>query len=286
MGIKMMNVNGIGKQSYYEKANGSKTNPKSGGSGFYESLSENINEKTEAEQKKENAASLKNTAVPAAFSYRGVASKAGAAGVRGSGNAASGAVSEKEARHISYEESDHVKVFVEQGYTLMAQVDTDSRKVYIERRQEDGTVTGYEVNVDKLEQKTTDPIERTALEAWEQKNADTQKSDQEQPLTLAEALLSFYEFIEDRIKNGPPKYMIGNSEFSITEWDKLLEGIDDQLDAIREELKQRIEEMKEEQLKAELSQELQVLQSDLRDSENEKIEEELLSSLFQDMSKI
>lgn len=274
-----MNVNGVGQQPYYEKANGNKTNSKNGGSGFYESLSENINEKTEAEQKKENAASSKSTAVKAAYPYCGVSSKAGAAGVRRSEKA----VTEQEARNISYEESDYVKTFAIQGYTLMAQVSTEERKVYIERRQEDGTVTGYEIDPDKLDKETTDPIERTALEAWEQKNADT---DEEKSLTMAEALLSFYEFIEDRIKNGPPKYMIGNAEYSIAEWDKLLEDFDDQLDDIREELRERIEKMKEEQLKSELSGEEQAAQIDIQNAEKKKIEEELLSSLFQDMSKI
>ena len=103
---------------------------------------------------------------------------------------------------------------------------------------------------------------------------------------MAEALLSFYEFIEDRIKNGPPKYMIGNAEYSIAEWDKLLEDFDDQLDDIREELRERIEKMKEEQLKSELSGEEQAAQIDIQNAEKKKIEEDLLSSLFQDMSKI
>lgn len=279
-----MNVNGIGKQSYYEKVNGNKANTKSGGSGFYESLSENLNGKTEAESKKENTASAKGVPVTAAYPYCGASSKASASGVCKSEKINSGAVSEQKPRHISYQESDYVKVFAEQGYTLMAQVDVDSRKIYIERRLEDGTVTGYEADPDKLDKETTDPVERMALEAWEQTSADASETDGEKSLTVAEALLSFYEFIEDRIKNGPPKYMIGNSEFSVSEWDKLLEGIDGQIDAIREELRERIEKMKEEQLKAELSQETRGAQTDLRDAENEKIEEELLSSLFQDMS--
>lgn len=276
-----MNVNGIGKQSYYEKTNGNKANPRNGG--FYESLSENLNGRTEAESKKENTAPSKGVAVTAAYPYCNASPKAGA---YKSEKITSGAVSQKEPRHISYQESDYVKVFAEQGYTLMAQADIDDRKIYVERRQEDGTITGYEVDPDKLDKETTDPVERTALEAWEQKSADVKDTNGEAPLTLEEALLAFYEFIEDRIKNGPPKYMIGNSEFSVAEWDKLLEGIDGQIDAIREELRERIEKMKEEQLKAELSQEMQVAQTDLQDAENEKIEEELLSSLFRDMSKI
>ena len=99
-------------------------------------------------------------------------------------------------------------------------------------------------------------------------------------------MLQFYEFIVDRIKTAPPKYIIGNSEFSIEEWDKLLEGVDGELDAIREELRERIEKMKEQQMKADASNELQSMQDDLQDAENKELEEKLLMSLFQDMSKV
>ena len=178
-----------------------------------------------------------------------------------------------------------MKVYAADGFRLMAQVNVDKRSVYIERKNEDGTVQGYEVNVDKLNKDTTDPVEQAALEAWEKKRSEAEK-DGEEELTLEEALLQFYEFIEDRIKNGPPKYMIGNSEFSIEEWDKLLEGIDGELDAIKEELRERIEKLKEQQMKADASNELQSLQDDLQDAENKELEEKLLMSLFQDMSKL
>ncbi len=281
-----MNVNGIGKQNYYETAGTNKANPKNGG-GFYESLSENINEKAEAQQKKDNSVKAKGVTVTAAYSYCGVSAGNGASGVRKSEKAGSDAiVKTDDVRHISYQESDYVKAYAVQGYTLMAQVDLENRKVYIERRQEDGTLTGYEVDIDKLNKETVDPVGRAAMEAWEKKISDTQDADGEQITTMAEALLSFYEFIEDRIKNGPPKYMIGNTEFSVAEWDKLLEGIDNEIDTVKEELRERIEKLKEQQVKAESSQETLVAQTDLRDAENEKIEEELLSSLFKDMSTI
>ena len=271
-----MNVNGIGKQNYYEKAKGAKGNPKTSGGGFYESLSENLSERAGAEQNKESAAVSKSAGTVAnpGFSYHNVASKA----------AEVSAVSECEVRGIVYQESDYMKVYAADGFRLMAQVNVDKRSVYIERKNEDGTVQGYEVDVDKLNKDTTDPVEQAALEAW--KKRSEAEEDDEEKLTLEEALLQFYEFIEDRIKNGPPKYMIGNSEFSIEEWDKLLEGIDGELDAIKEELRERIEKMKEQQMKADASNELQSLQDDLQDAENEELEEKLLMSLFQDMSKV
>ncbi|MCM1387455.1 MAG: hypothetical protein NC231_09015 [Bacillus sp. (in: Bacteria)] len=282
-----MNVNGIGKQNYYEKTNSAKGNPKAGGSGFYESLSENLSEKAGAEQNKESAAVSKTAGAPAAagYPYTGAASRA--AGVYESENAAASVVSECEARGIIYQESDYMKVYAAEGFRLMAQVNVDKRSVYIERKNDDGTVNGYEVNMDKLDKDTTDPIGQAALEAWEAKiseeEADGEKELEE--LTFEEALLKFYEYIEDRIKNGPPKYLIGNSEYSIKEWDKLIEGVDGQLDAIKEELRERIEKMKEQMMKADAANELQSAQDDLQDAENEELEEKLLMSLFQDMGK-
>lgn len=261
-----MNVNGIGKQNYYEKANKAKGNPKTNGGGFYESLSENLSEKAEAEQNKESTAASKTAGavVNAGFPYHNVASK----------TAEVNTVSECEVRGIVYQESDYMKVYAADGFRLMAQVNVDKRSVYIERKNEDGTVQGYEVNVDKLSKDTTDPIEQAALEAWEKKRSETD----EEELTIEEAMLQFYEYIEDRIKNGPPKYLIGNSEYSVEEWDKLLEGVDKQLDAIREELRERIEKMKEEQMKAQDS-------NEQLQSEQDDLQEKLLMSLFQDMSK-
>lgn len=282
MGIKM-NVNGIGKQTYYGKTSETKAGGKSGGGRFYESLSENINERTEAEQRKENAASLAGAVKNAAYPYCNVAAKAGAANVYESESISTGAAVSCEVRGISYQESDYVKVFAAEGFSLMAQVNAAARSVYIEQKKEDGTIRGYEVNIDKLSKDTADPIEQAALEAWEKKAAEGQEEDE---LTVEEAMLQFYEFIEDRIKNGPPKYLIGISEFSVAEWDKLIEGIDGQLDAIREELRERIEQMKEEQMKADMSKDLQNLQDSVQETEHEKTEEELLMALFQDMGKI
>lgn len=279
-----MNVNGIGKQTYYENTNKAKANPREGG-GFYERLSQNLNERAGTEKGKEGAAYPASTVTNTAYPYRNVAAKAetGISGVAESGNTVVGAVTACAVRGISYRESDQVKVFAKEGFSLMAQVDMEKRSVYIERKNEDGTYLAYEVDVDKLEKDSKDPIEQMAIEAWEKGKSE---KEEEEELTLAEALQDFYEFVEDRIKNGPPKYLIGNSEFSVAQWDKLMEGVDGQLDAIREDLRERIEQMKAQQMKADASKELESLQDGIRDTENEEIEEELLMSLFQDMSKI
>ena len=274
-----MNVNGIGKQPCYEKTNGVGKNQKNTGSSFSKSLSENLNDRAGNGQVKEEntmpASPLLNTAYP----YRNVAP---AVNVSGSGKAGSQAVKTCEARRVTYQESDYVKSYAVQGFALMAQVDVDGRSVYVEQKLENGTVKGYEVSIDKLAQDTTDPIEQMALEAWEKKEAG--EGNELTELTVEEALAEFYEFIQDRIKNGPPKYMIGNSEFSVEEWDKLLEDFDDQLDALREEMRERIEKMQAQQTQAELSQDLQNLKDEVQDAEEEETEEKLLTALFRNKS--
>lgn len=278
-----MNVNGVGRQSYYGKAEKKAADRKNGGSGFYESLSENISDRTSAGQKKENNTVAKNHAVSAAYPYHNVPS---AAGRYESDKVSAGAVSGVAARKITCQESDYVESYVQDGFTLLAQVDVKGRSVYIERKQEDGTVAGFQVSIDKVDDKTADPIEAAALKAWQEK-ADRAgaENDTEETLTVEEALLEFYEFIEDRIKNGPPKFLIGASELSVAEWDKLLESVDGQIDDIKEEMRERIEKMKEQQLKEQPAAEAgskSEAPKDSEESEEEEIEEKLLESLFQE----
>lgn len=164
-----MNVNGIGKQPCYEKTNGVGKNQKNTGSSFSKSLSENLNDRVGNGQVKEEnvmpASPLLNTAYP----YRNVAP---AADIPGN----SKAVKTCEARRVTYLESDHVRSCAGQGFALMAQVDVDSRSVYVEQKLENGTVKGYEVSIDEVAQDTTDPIERMALEAWEKKEPERKKN--------------------------------------------------------------------------------------------------------------
>ena len=148
-------------------------------------------------------------------------------------------------RNISYAESDNVKICMEGGYTLKAKVELSAHKVYIEQKNEDGTVHGYEVNPLKVDKNTKDPIERMALESWEMTRSELNKDGIFQEaeggeLTHEEALLAFYDFIEDRIKNGPPKIVTGGAEFSVKEWDKLIESLDRYLEEVRAELRERI----------------------------------------------
>lgn len=274
-----MNVNGIGKQTHYEQTNGVKSERRKQGSGFYDRLSENMNGRNEIQQQKEEAAATGKMTVPAKYAYHTVAASVevqASESIYAIGNESFAC----EAKGITYQESDYVKVYALQGFRLMAQVDADARNVYIEQKMDDGTVKGYLVDIDKLSADTKNPIEKTALEAWE--SYQTEEEAEDGVLTLEEALLDFYEFVEDRIKNGPPKYLIGNAEFSIEEWEKLMESIDEQLDDIREEMRERIAKLKEQMMQDGQDKENRYREDTEQDTKEKKIEEELLRSLFQD----
>lgn len=271
-----MEINRIEGQTYHENTGNAKAKREKKGS-FYENLSENLNgrnsQKTNENTASAVAANTVNTtaantvsaastsaAVNKAYRYHNIAS---VTGTFASGRTIADGVYESEAKNISYEESDYVKVCMESGYTLMAQVDVSSRSVYVEQKTEDGAVKGYSVDIDKIDtdklnvDKTNtnklngngaEPIVNAAYEAWQKvASAEEDKEGNDTELSVEEALLGFYEFIEDRIKNGPPKYLIGSSEFSVEEWDKFLESIDGQIDDIKEEVKELIEKMKAQQ---------------------------------------
>lgn len=274
-----MKVNGIENQAYHEKTGTPKSNRKSKGD-FYESLSENLNGQTGKSTDTNTAAGMDaNTVAKAAaskaYQYRNMHS---VTAISGNANVGEG-ITIREAKYISYQDSDYVKTYIQSGYTLMTQVDVSARSVYVEQKMEDGTVKGYDVKMDILNNDAKDPIGQMALEAWEKvkSEGESEEDTDNTDLTVEEALQKFYEFIEDRIKNGPPKYMIGNSEFSIEEWEKFLESIDGQIDDIKEETEEMIERLKEQQEERQIQTKAeQSIESD------EEIEEELLRSLFQD----
>lgn len=158
-------------------------------------------------------------------------------------------------RCISYEESDFSRIYAEAGYSLKSQVDITGHKVYIEQKCEDGTLQAYEVNPLLVAEDTDNPIEQMAKDAW---NAArelfndgtftdlTAKEEEEGTLSAFERLLSeFGEYVEQRIKDGPPKIQIGGSEFSEKEWEQLLRKIDKDIDAYKEELRERIRKQQE-----------------------------------------
>lgn len=170
------------------------------------------------------------------------------------GRVGMGGLLECESRHISYSESDVARAFVTEGYTLKAKVIMEEHLVYIEQVSEDGSSRAYEVNPLKISENTENPIEQIAAEAWEKTRemlnggvftewdpyAGEPEDETAEILTFEEMLQDFRDFVEKRLKEGPPKIQIGGSEFSQKEWEQLLKKIDKDIDAYKEELRARV----------------------------------------------
>ena len=74
-----------------------------------------------------------------------------------------------EVRHMSYEESDHVRIAVKEGYTLKGKREEGGdARVYVEAKYEDGRVEAYQVDMAKVTGQTTHVIEQFALETMEE----------------------------------------------------------------------------------------------------------------------
>lgn len=162
------------------------------------------------------------------------------------------AVTECNVRRISYEESDFVKIYAADGFTLKAKVDLDACRVYVERKNEDGTYQAYEVDPRNVTEDAKSPITQTAMEAWARLREDGDDPEEDTPeeeernLTLFEKRLQeFQEYVKERVKEGPPKIQIGGAAFSEEEWEKLIRKIDLDIDAYKEELRERIRKQKE-----------------------------------------
>lgn len=165
------------------------------------------------------------------------------------------AVIECGVRYMKQSESDYVKSFVSEGFTLKAKIEMDAHRVYIEQKWEDGTYQAYEVNPFEVSKDTEDPIEKTAAEAWRKaeklfnegmaaaydpdRRDDGENEDVEID-AFAKMVEDFHVYVKKRLKEGPPKIQIGGSEFSEEEWDKLMRRIDREIDAYKEELRERI----------------------------------------------
>ena len=70
-----------------------------------------------------------------------------------------------EVRHMSYEESDHVRIAVTEGYTLKGKREEGGEdRVYVEAKYEDGRMEAYQVEMVKVPEQTEHVIEQFALE--------------------------------------------------------------------------------------------------------------------------
>lgn len=77
-------------------------------------------------------------------------------------------------------------------------------------------------------------------EAGEDKDSDKSAPD------FHREMLAYYERVQEQIKNGPPKFRIGGAEMSEEEWEKLIEKVDANLDAVKEEQEKRMAQQEEE----------------------------------------
>ncbi len=167
-------------------------------------------------------------------------------------------VSECEVRKISNKDSDRVEICMNQGCVYKMQVNEEKETVYIEEKMEDGTVNGYEIYIAEIPEDSSDKLENLALETWklyytentriENKETAHGVSSSENEMDIEttderflEALLKFYEFVEDRVENGLPKIQIGASAISEKDWEKLIKKVDDNIDEIKKELREGIE---------------------------------------------
>lgn len=312
-----MTVGGISGQGLYEKIQKQKKQESKDGTQAGMAFSNNLAEsdlfqnslKKRNEIRKEETEADEILAVSSSF-YNNALHTSMA--LKESGRVQLQAVVECSARHITYAQSDNVKVSLEDGYTFKAQVHLDAHKVYIEKKSDNGAVQGYEVDPLVLDQDTDDPLEQMALETWElarrtfmgenifhkvdpkeetgglideNKNLsgkeqihDAEDEDSYEDMTIEEAMQKFYDFVEDRIKNGDPKYQIGAAEMSVKEWNRLLEKIDDEIDAAKEQLREEVRKAKEEEKKA--TSKADVVE---KKRNEDRITKEQIARLFEDL---
>lgn len=154
---------------------------------------------------------------------------------------ANSAVEACEVRKLTYDQCDYVKLCPDQGVVYKARICGDGQ-VYVEEKKEDGTVSAYMVDTDKVADNTKLPVEAAAKEAAAQAQGTISGDTEEE---YRKALDKFYVYAGERVKDGPPKFAIGGSEFSVEDWEKLMESVDEQIDAIKEEMREDIEERKE-----------------------------------------
>lgn len=229
-----MDINKIAQTAYYKQAGKGKV--KESANDFAERFLGSLNSKMKNSDSgvldKRERVALQSKGISEKEYLYGVSSRVAVSSTR---VAVSEAVTECEVRGISYRQSDHVKLCIEKGYVYKAQVDKEKEAVYVEEKDENGLVKGYEVDPNKISEDTEDELEEFSLAAWRK------------------ALSNYINYAHERIKNGPEKFQIGASEFSIKEWDKLIEKIDKDIEAVKEEQKERLEKEAASELAEKLS---------------------------------
>lgn len=131
--------------------------------GFQESLLQNLKNR---DQKKGLVTDAEQGA--RAEEQSGVGRIGMASGIRVNAVSLTEALQTAEVRHMSYEESDNVRIAVTEGYTLKGKIQGAAAQVYVEAKYEDGRQEAYQVDTAKVSEETEHLIERFALETIEE----------------------------------------------------------------------------------------------------------------------
>ncbi len=230
-----MNVNVIRGAEYVKHANSSKGKTANKERSFRSDLVENLSEEARDAEREQKAETIAGTEY-----CQGMMS---ARALHNADKIANSAVEACEVRKITYDQCDYVKLCPEQGVVYKTQLQKGSNQVYVEEKKEDGSVSAYLVDLDKVSEDTKLPVELAAKEAAERAANPASSTTEEE---YKKALDKFSVYAEERVKEGPPKFAIGAAEFSIEDWEKLLASVDKELDAMREDMRERIEEKKDE----------------------------------------
>lgn len=165
MGIQEVQGNSKA-QTFQKKKNAGR------GEGFQESFLENLKYREQTRQAAldtqteagQNIADTQTEVKKKAESV-GVGRIGMTAGIRVNAAAMQGALQAVEVRHMSYEESDHVKIAVTEGYTLKGKrEESEDARVYVEAKYDDGRLEAYQVETDRVSENTKQEIEQFALE--------------------------------------------------------------------------------------------------------------------------
>ena len=176
------------------------------------------------------------------------------------------AVSACEVKNLTAEDADYVEKHLAEGYVLKAKQSDDGKTVYVEQKFDDGTVKAYSVDLDKIDEETSNLIEQAA-KACVQKNGKEQQTDKD----WHEALEEFAAYVKNRIKNGPPKFATGATQMSVEEWDKLVKNLDDTIDDVKKEQEQELKKRLEKEEQKELDNEQKEHEEDIKKWELESI---------------
>lgn len=131
--------------------------------GFQESLLQNLKNRDQGESAAADAEPRVRMEEQSGVGRLGMTS-----GIRVNAVMLTEALQTAEVRHMSYEESDHIRIAVTEGYTLKGKIQDENAQVYVEAKYEDGRLEAYQVDMAKVSGETEHMIERFALETMEE----------------------------------------------------------------------------------------------------------------------